>query len=85
MKEKTISLRVSEETLKKLEENSKKAKISKSDYLRCLITGTAIHEDNGRQELAKEFCNLYRIIGEQHLDNNTALMEGVEILCRKLY
>lgn len=85
MQEKTISLRVSEDTLKVLEKNAQKAKLSKSDYLRCLITGTAIHEDNGRQELAKEFCNLYRIIGEQHLDNNTALMEGVEILCRKLY
>ena len=85
MQEKTISLRVSEDTLKILEKNAQKAKLSKSDYLRCLITGTAIHEDNGRQELAKEFCNLYRIIVEQHLDNNTALMEGVEILCRKLY
>lgn len=85
MKEKTISLRVSEDTLKILEENAQKAKLSKSDFLRCLITGTAIHEDNGRQELTKEFCNLYRIIGEQHLNNNTALMEGVEALCRKLY
>lgn len=85
MREKMLSLRLSEETLKKLEENSKKAKISKSDYLRSLIMETPLHEDNGKQELAKEFCNLYRIIGEQHLDNNTALMEGVEILCRKLY
>lgn len=85
MKKNTISLRVSEDTLKILEENAQKAKLSKSDFLRCLITGTAIHEDNGRQELAKGFCNLYRIIGEQHLNNNTALMEGVEALCRKLY
>lgn len=84
MKEKTISLRVSEDTLKILEKNAQKAKLSKSDYLRCLITGTAIHEDNGRQKLAKEFCNLYRIIGEQHLENNTMLMEGVASLCQKL-
>lgn len=84
MKEKTISLRVSEDTLKILEKNAQKAKLSKSDYLRCLITGTAIHEDNGRQELAKEFCNLYRIIGEQHLENNAMLMEGVASLCQKL-
>lgn len=85
MKEKTISLRLSAETLKKLEENSRKAKISKSDYLRYLIEGNTIREDNGRQELAKEFCHLYRIISDQHLENNTALMEGVASLCQKLY
>lgn len=84
MKKNTISLRVSEDTLKILEENAQKAKLSKSDFLRCLITGTAIHEDNGRQELAKGFCNLYRIIEEQHLDDNVALMEGVASLCQKL-
>ena len=84
MKKNTISLRVSEDTLKILEENAQKAELSKSDFLRCLITGTAIHEDNGRQELAKGFCNLYRIIEEQHLDDNVALMEGVASLCQKL-
>lgn len=84
MKEKMLSLRLSEETLKKLEENSKKAKISKSDYLRSLIMETPLHEDNGKQELAKEFCNLYRIIEEQHLGDNVALMEGVASLCQKL-
>ena len=85
MKEKTLSLRLSTELLKKLEENSRKAKISKSDYLRYLIEGNMIREDNGRQELAKEFCHLYRIISDQHLENNTALMEGVASLCQKLY
>lgn len=85
MKEKVLSVRLSENVLQKLENDINASKISKSEYIRNLIMENAPKEDNSRQELVKRFCELYRVINEEHLETNTALMKEVTALCQILY
>lgn len=85
MNEKVLSVRLSENVLQKLENDINISKISKSEYVRNLIMGNTPKEDNSKQELAKRFCELYRVISEEHLENNVALMKEVTALCRILY
>ena len=85
MKENKISVRLSESENKKLEADAAAAKMKTSEYVRNLIAGVTPTADNGRQELAKQFCHLYVVISNESLDNNEALMEEVDRLCRILY
>ena len=85
MKEKSISLRLSSIEYKKLETDAACAKMNTSQYVRQLIEGSIPRADNGKQELAKHFCHLYKVIQEQNLESNSALMEEVNALCQILY
>ena len=85
MKGTTISLRLSNEEKKKLEQDATSAKMSSSQYIRQLIAENTPKADNGKQEFVKELCMLYTVIQEQELDSNEALMTEVEKLCRILY
>lgn len=85
MKDRVISVRLSENEFKQLEKHAAATKMSNSTYIRELIVGSTPKEDNSKQELARRFCELYRVISEQNLDDNDALMEEVESLCQILY
>lgn len=85
MKEKTISIRLTDSDRKKLEQDAASAKMKPSQYIRHLISGSTPQADNSKQELAKQFCYLYKTIQEQELENNEALMDEVNRLCRILY
>ena len=85
MKNGKISVRLSESENKKLESDAAAVKMKTSEFVRSLIAGTTLTADNGRQELAKQFCHLYVVISNEGLDNNEALMEEVDKLCQKLY
>lgn len=85
MKELSITFRLSESEKKKLEADAAATKMKTSEFLRSLISGTTFTADNGRQELAKQFCHLYVVISNEGLDDNEALMEEVDKLCQILY
>ena len=85
MKEKSISLRLTESEKKKLDLDAATAKMKPSQYIRHLLAGSTPQADNSKQELATQFCYLYKVIQEQNLENNEALMEEVTRLCRILY
>ena len=85
MNGKTISIRLSEPDKKKLDRDAASAKMKPSQYIRHLIAGSTPQADNSKQELAKQFCYLYKVIQEQNLENNDALMEEVTRICRILY
>ena len=85
MKGHSITFRVSASEKEKLEADAAAAKMKTSEFVRSLIAGTTLIADNGRQELAKQFCHLYVVISNEGLDSNEALMEEVDKLCRKLY
>lgn len=85
MKGHSITVRLSASEKKKLETDAAAAKMKTSEFVRSLIAGTTLTADNGRQELAKQFCHLYVVIADEGLDNNNALMEEVDKLCQRLY
>lgn len=85
MKGHSITFRLSASEKKKLETDAAAANMKTSEFVRSLIAGANLTADNGRQELAKQFCHLYVVISNEGLDNNEALMEEVDKLCQKLY
>lgn len=84
-KGKVISIRLSEAEYEKLQRDASAAKMDNSKYLRALISDNTPKEDNSKQELARQFCHIYKVISEEHLENNESLMEEIELLCRILY
>ena len=85
MKRNSISVRLSESENKKLDADASAVKMKTSEYIRHLIAGATPVVDNGKQELAKQFCHLYVVISNEGLDGNEALMHEVDKLCQKLY
>lgn len=84
-KVKLISFRVSEEEYQKLERDASAAGINISKYLRALVLDNVPKEDNSKQELARQFCGLYKVISDEGLQDNDALMKEVDSLCQILY
>ena len=84
-KVKLISFRVSEEEYQKLERDASAAGINISKYLRALVLDNVPKEDNSKQELVRRFCRLYKVISDEGLQNNVALMKEVDALCQILY
>ena len=84
-KAKRISFRLSEEEFKKLEKDASVAGINVSQYLRAIVLNNTPKEDNSKQKLACRFCELYKVITDEGLQNNDALMKEVDSLCQILY
>lgn len=84
-KVKLISFRVSEEEYQKLERDASAASINISKYLRALVLDNVPKEDKSKQKLACRFCELYKVITDEGLQNNDALMKEVDSLCQILY
>lgn len=85
MKQNSITFRLSASEKKKLAAEAAAANMTTSEFVRSLIAGTTLTADNGRKELAKQFCHLYVVISDEGLEHNEALMKEVDKLCQTLY
>lgn len=84
MKNRTVTLRLSELEYQKLENDSALVRMTASQYIRSLINRTAPASADKRQEALSKACQLYIILAELNLDKEEALMQGVGALCQTL-
>ena len=61
------------------------AGINVSKYLRAIVLNNTPKEDNSKQKLACRFCELYKVITNEGLQDNDELMKEVDSLCQILY
>lgn len=82
-KDKTISLRVSNEEYKIIESNSKNLNMSISNYIRYMIHNTLPAEVNYRQYIAPIMCRVQIRLAELGLEDDEIVKE-IRKLCLML-